>query len=184
MGKERTIAVALATWMVASTAQAADTTVLGCNEGNPGEVGVRELVADVGDTVRVAVTLHTLGAVDAFALDVTFPTDQLAYVAIERGELTSGFSWLEGTYRATDGAVRISGFDLTPIPASTSGRLAWISFEVVAPGSGEFASSNYVDDIRESLGYVACESVHAPTSFREATWGRLKAAYREISTDR
>ena len=161
----------------ASHSLGADTIVLGCNEGNPGEVGVRELVADVGDTVRVAVTLHTLGAVDAFSLDIAFPTNELAYVRTERGELTADFGSLEGTFRAADGAVQVSGFNLYPIPAGALGRLAWISFEVVAAGSGAFTSSNYLDDIRAPLGYVACESAHPPTSVSVASWGRVKSLY-------
>jgi hypothetical protein len=177
MGRYRTLAAALCALFATSNANAADTTIFGCNEGKPGEIGVRELVADVGDTVRVAVTIHTTNPVDAFSLDVAFPTDLLAYVSIERGELTSGFSWLDGTYRAADGAVRVSGFDLDAIASGAYGRLAWISFEVLAPGDGEFSSSNYIDDIRSALGYVSCESAHTPTSVEESSWGRLKAAY-------
>jgi hypothetical protein len=177
MGRVRALAVACCLTFAAPGADAADTTILGCNEGNPGEIGVRELVADVGDTVRVAVTIHTTNPVDAFSLDVAFPTDLLAYVSIEGGELTSGFGWLVGTFHAEDGAVRISGFDIDPIASGAYGRLAWISFEVLAPGDGEFSSSNYIDDIRSALGYVSCESAHTPTSVEESSWGRLKAAY-------
>lgn len=158
-------------------ALAADVTVLGCNERNPGEVGIRELVADVGDTVAVAVTVHTTAKIDAFALDVSFPNGLLSYVRTDPGDLTAGFSPpIFGRFVDAQGTVRLGGWDPTGIPAGSIGSLAVIHFEVLAAGVDSFSTGAYVDDLE---GYVACESAHSPTKILQEAWGRVKALYGE-----
>jgi hypothetical protein len=156
-------------------ARAADVTVLGCNEMLPGEIGVRELVGDVGDTVGVAVTVHTTGDVDAFGLDIAFPTNLLSYVRTDLGELVAAWPIASGTLKPAQGLVRIGGLNGTPIPAGVSGRLAVMFFVVETAGAGSFATVGLVDDL---AGYTPCESVHTPTKIERKTWGAVKDLYK------
>jgi hypothetical protein len=157
-------------------ARAADVTVLGCNEGNAGVIGVRELLGDVGDTVGVAVTVHTVAAVAEFGLDLAFPTQLLTYVRTDPGSLTAGRGWpIRGTFRPAEGVVRIGGLDPSAIPAGTTGSLAVVQFEVTAPGMDTFATRAFLGDL---TGYDACNSSSTPTHINFETWSGVKALYR------
>ncbi|MGQ0722477.1 MAG: cohesin domain-containing protein [Candidatus Eiseniibacteriota bacterium] len=162
--------------LLALTAPAlgADASVLGCNERLAGEVGIRELLGDVGDTVGVAVTVHTTGPVDAFALDVSFPESVLSFDGVATGNLTAGWT-LSAAHLPALHVVRVGGFSASPIPSGAIGRLAVLRFRVDAAGVDSFATGSYLDDL---AGYTACESVHAPTAVAAATWGRVKGLYR------
>lgn len=155
--------------------RAADVTVLGCNWLLPGEIGIRELVGDVGDTVGVAVTVNTTGGIDAFGLDIAFPTNLLGYVRTDRGDLTTGWGTASGTLKPAQGVVRIGGFNNTPIPSGVTGRLAVMFFVVEAAGSGAFLTVSHVDDLAD---YTPCEAVHTPTKIERRTWGAVKDLYR------
>ena len=151
-----------------------DTSVLGCNERNAGEVGIRELLGDVGDTVSVAVTVHTTAPLDAFALDVAFPETLLSFVRVDPGNLTGAWT-LSGAYVSTLHAVRIGGFSAAAIPSGTTGRLAVIQFRVAAAGADSFATGNYLDDL---AGYAPCEAANGSTAVSATAWGRVKTLYR------
>jgi hypothetical protein len=162
--------------VTAAPVRAADVTILGCNERLAGEIGVREVLADVGDTVEVAVTVNTVGNVAVFGLDIAFPTNLLSFVRADPGELTSGWTLLRGDLAPSQSVVKIGGYkDGTPIPAGTTGRLAVMVFEVIAAGSGSFSTVALVDDLS---GYTPCESVHTPTKVHRRTWGAVKELYR------
>lgn len=171
----RILAIGVAACSLLGHARAADLTVMGCNERNAGEIGVRELVGDIGDTVGVAVTVNTVTDVDAFGVDLTFPTNLLTHVRTDPGNLVATWATFSGTFVPARGVVRIGGFDVTPIPAGTVGRLAVVHFEIMTAGADSFSTGNAIDDL---LGYVSCESVHVPTAARADSWGRVKALYR------
>ncbi|NNE44598.1 MAG: hypothetical protein HKN12_10340, partial [Gemmatimonadetes bacterium] len=136
----------------------------------------RELVGDVGDTVAVPVTLHTMNDVDAFGLDLGFPTVLLSYVRLDPGILTPGPCWnIGGNYLSALNAVRLGGSCLTPLPSGSVGTVAIVHFEIIAAGSGDFSSGGYVDDI---AGYTPCESVHSTTDIDQDSWGRVKSLYQ------
>jgi hypothetical protein len=159
----------------ARTSSRAETLISGCNERNIGEIGIRELAANVGDTVCVAVTVHSSNEIDSFSLDVAFPTDLLRYVDTAPGDLTEDFFLFSGSYLPGQGQVRVSGAHIAPIASGTTGLLARIRFEVAAPGTGVFETGDYLDDIS---GYVACEDVHPPTALNGSSWGTLKSRFR------
>jgi hypothetical protein len=170
------LAVAVPLLSLAATVPslAADASVLGCNERLAGEVGIRELAGDVGDTVGVAVTVRTTGSVDAFALDVFFPEHLLSFDGVDPGSLTAGWT-LSGAHLPALHVVRLGGFSASPIPSGAVGRLAVLRFRVDAAGVDSFATGSYLDDL---AGYVACESAHAPTAVQTTAWGRVKSLYR------
>jgi len=151
-----------------------DASVLGCNERLAGEVGIRELLGDIGDTVGVAVTVHTTGAVDAFAMEVAFPENLLTFVRVDPGNLTAAWT-LSGVHDPVLHVVRLGGFSPAPLAPGATGRLAVIHFRVDGAGADSFATGNYLDDLG---GYTACESVHGSTAVSVAPWGRVKALYR------
>lgn len=160
---------------LAAPVRAADVTILGCTEMLPGRIGVGELVADIGETVGVAVTVHTTGDLDAFGLDVSFPTHLLRHLRTDLGELVAGWPVAAGALEPAQGVVRIEGLNGTPIPAGVTGRLAVMFFVVEAAGSGSFATVGLVDDL---AGYTPCDSGHTPTHIRRETWGKVKELYR------
>jgi len=155
--------------------RAADVTILGCNERLAGAIGVRELLADVGDTVQVAVTVHTAGDLDAYGLEVSFPTGLLSYVRTDPGELTAGWSVSQGTLKPALGVVQVDGWNRTPIPGGVSGRLAVLVFAVDAAGSGRFTTGGLVGDL---VGYSPCETIDTTTKIERRTWGAVKELYR------
>jgi hypothetical protein len=175
MGVGTRAAVGLAAlFACTSPARGTDASVLGCNERLAGEVGIRELLGDVGDTVGVAVTVRTTAPVDAFGLDVAFPENLLSFDGVVPGNLTAGWT-LSAAHLPALHVVRLGGFSASPIPSGAVGRLAVLRFRVDAAGVDSFATGSYLDDL---AGYVACESLHAPTAVPATTWGRVKSLYR------
>lgn len=158
------------------SARAADLIVRGCDRILPGEVGMGQLVADIGDTVGVAVTVDTVNDVQAFGLEIAFPAKLLRYVRTDPGELTGGWTATigPGPPVAARSLVRVGGFGGTPIPVGTAGRLATLFFVVTGAGTDSFTTVALVDDL---AGYTACGSVHTPTHVQRETWGRVKALY-------
>jgi len=175
MGGGRLAAIAAAALLGAGAAGAADLVIDGCNEMLAGEIGIRELTGDVGDTVSVNVTMHTTGPVDAMFLEVEVPPGVVDYVGTAPGELTQSFTF-GGHWFAGASMVRIVAIDPTPIPAGTAGRIAEITFVVTAADSGSaFALGSFLDDV---AGYVSCFDIHGPTAVEAMSWGRLRAGYR------
>jgi hypothetical protein len=162
--------------LAANPAPSADVVIEGCNEGALGEIGIRELVGAVGDTVGVAVTVHASNEIDSFSLDIDFPSDLVRFLDAEPGELTSHFLFFGGSYVTQQDQVRLGGADVdSPIPLGSFGRLGIVRFEVIAPGAGAFATLDYLDDLAP---YSSCEQAHGTTPVRVATWGHVKIRYR------
>jgi hypothetical protein len=161
--------------LAAPSTSALDVVIEGCNEGAAGEIGIRELLGSVGDTVGVAVTIHTVNEIDAFSLDIAIPPGLLRFDRAEPGPLTSHFSGFGGMYLPAQGQVRLSGFGVAPIPSGATGRIGIVWFEVLAPGSGAFSTGDYLDDV---AGYTPCEQLHGTSPVRSRDFGRVKAAYR------
>ncbi len=160
------------------TARGQVTIVEGCNELLSGEIGVRELQGAVGDSVDVAVTVHTLGSIDAFGLNLSFPPELLSYVNLSPGDLTAGFTNLSA--QESGGVVTLGGFTLgAPIPTGAAGRIAYLRFVVIGTGSGSFATSSYVDDLQ---AYHSCESAHGTSPVAAESWGTIKARFQEPFT--
>jgi len=154
----------------------ADLVVQGCNQLQPGEVGVREAIGDIGDTVSVAVTVNASHAIGAFVLDVDLPAPGLlTYVRTDRGNLTASWAVLGGHYFSASNQVRIGGFDATGIAAGSAGRLAYMVFVVAAAGTGAFGTSDLLDDLST---YVSCEDVHGTSHLTSTEWGSIKSLYR------
>jgi len=169
--------LAAATFLAAASAEAADVTVLGCNEMRPGEIGVRDFVADIGDAVEVAVTVSTTGPVGAFSLDIAYPTSLLSFVGWAPGDLL-GVSWSFDAFQASPGIVRMEGLEPTgtgAVPAGSAGRLVMLRFEAIGAGAGTFATVSHLEDL---AGYSPCESGQSPTKVLRRTWGAVKELYR------
>jgi hypothetical protein len=160
---------------VTAGAYAEDVSIQGCNELLEGEVGVREAAGDVGDTLRVNVTVHAASAIDAFVLAVDVPPGLLTYVGTERGDLTASFQLFGGNWFPGLSQVRIVAGHTAPIPAGATGRLAVVVFEVSAPGQGAFGTSGLQDDLES---HVSCEDVHGTSAVDRVAWGRAKGLYR------
>jgi hypothetical protein len=161
--------------LAAGPSAAADVVIEGCNELLPDEVGVREAIGDVGDTVSVAVTVHATSPVDAFQVELEVPPGLLSYVRTDPGDLTTSFDLLGGNWFPVTSRVRIVGVDVTGFPAGSIGRLAVVVFQVAAPGTGVFGTTNLADDL---AGYVSCEDAHDPSHVLSTEWGSIKSLYR------
>jgi len=153
---------------------AADLVIEGCNERLPHEVGVREAVGDIADTVRVAVTVNADTPIAAFRLNLDVPPGVLSYVRTERGDLTSAWFALSGHWFADSSQVRILAIDDPGMAAGSVGRLAVVVFVVTAAGTGAFGTSGFQDDLAE---YISCEDVHDTSHITQSEWGGIKALY-------
>jgi hypothetical protein len=155
-----------------------DVVVEGCNQMGPREVGVRELSAEIGATVEVAITVNTATAaepIDAFQLWLDVPPGLLSYVRTDPGDLTAGFDLVDGHWFDSN-RVKIVGIAGTsPVPLGVTGHLAVVVFEVVGAGSGAFGTSGLDDDLG---AFVSCEDVHGTSRVLETEWGRIKALFR------
>jgi len=171
------LAFALIPVLGPASVRAQDLVVSGCDERQPGEVGVGSLQASIGQTVAVPVSLHAVTNIEAFLLQVDFPPGVLSYVRTDPGNLIGTGDWLNGNLFPADHYVRIAGITASgsPIPAGASGTLATVVFQVTAAGVGEFGTSNLADQL---LGYVSCEDAHGTSAVAPSPWGRVKAAYR------
>ena len=161
--------------LAASPAPAADLVIEGCNELQAGEVGVRAAVANVGDTVEVAITVNATRSIQSFQLELDVPPGLLAYVRTDAGDLTASFLLLDGRSSSSPDRIRIVGVDETGIPAGSVGGLAVVVFQVIAPGTGAFGTSGLQDDLQ---GYYSCEDLHDTIRIPAAEWGQIKALYR------
>ncbi len=166
------LTAALTLAAAASTARAADVFIPGCVVSTPGQLGLEEISADVGDTVTVALTVHTDAGISVFGARINFPLHLLQYESTAAGDLTAAFEFFGG--QATGPNLRIGGWSWTAyVPAGAIGSLALVSFVVVAAGTGEFALTDFTDDI-ESYGTDCAGTV----SVDPTAWGRVKARYR------
>lgn len=173
------VGMLLAALLVPVSALAADLVVEGCNEQLEGEVGVREVVADVGQFVEVPITVHVKGGdtLDAILFSLDVPPGVLTYVRTDRGALTTDPDWLlNGNWFPQTNQVRIVGFNaVTPIPANTIGPVAVVVFQVTAGGVAAFGTSGLSDGL---LDYVSCEDAHGTSRIEPTEWGRVKSLYR------
>lgn len=152
------------------------TTILGCSERLAAEIGVREFVGNVGDTLRVGITIHTSNSVDAFGFQLDYPESLVSYVGLENGNLTVGFTQLSAADSGDH--LTIAGFSLNPdIPAGQVGTLAFVKFRADSAGQDQFRTQAYVDDI---AGYIPCEAIHTPSPVAPTTWGRIKSLYSPL----
>jgi hypothetical protein len=153
-----------------------DLIVAGCNVLTPGQVGIRELVGDIGDTVGVPVTVHTDSPLESFTLYVDFPTTLLRYAGVGVGNLTPSW-WIDGTYLEPRQQARVVGITpAAPVPDGAVGQLAILRFVVLGGGTGVFRvpESDYGDDL---AGYTSCDSSWT-SPLEPAGWGRIKSAFR------
>ncbi|MCA9753603.1 MAG: hypothetical protein KC591_15520, partial [Gemmatimonadetes bacterium] len=168
------LAGTLAAALAPTFAAAADLTLQGCNELLAGEVGIRELIGNVDDVITVPVTVHTLGPIDAFRLEVEVPPGLVEYVSTSPGNLTQSFTF-GGNWFDAQSKVRIVGSNVNPIPGGSVGRLAEITFRVLASGDDVFTLSGFLDDLTT---YQSCYAAHGPSPVDVLGWGRIKSTYR------
>jgi hypothetical protein len=174
LGRRAGVAVLVTAWAAVAAAQ--DLVIEGCDERLAGEIGVGELVGNVGQTVNVPVSIHSTTDVDAFLLSVDVPVGVVSYVRTDPGNLTGNFDFIDGNFFSTTSRVRVIGVEVeNAIPAGTTGVLAYLVFEIVAPGAWAFGTSGFGDDI---AGYVSCEDVHGTSAVEPTRWGRVKSLYR------
>lgn len=159
-----------------------DTLICGCT--GPLEAGMVEcvsLAADVGETVTLPVSIHTISEISAMGLDITFPMAVLQYDSTTVGDLTVDYDFFGGNEHPAGGLVRVGGFEVgnDNIPPGSIGQLANIHFTVIAPGCGSFCIVALFDDI---ASYDPCTaataSTPAPEGVETSTWGHVKSFYR------
>lgn len=93
--------------------------------------------------------------IDAFGLTFAYCYPKLSLIGVERGTLTQGYSFFEGTEN-THGFINIGGFNSTAIPANSHGTIARVILSVASCTEGEtcaFEIQNLLDDL---TGMNAC----------------------------
>ena len=161
-----------------SNPRAEDTMVPGSDVYGPGTLGIDTLVGDVGQTVTVTVPIITNSRIDAFTIDLMYPTELVTLEDVSPGDLVQdfyGFLW-----SGFPGGVRFGGYGGNAYVASgESGTLAVLTFHVDAPGCRSFCFLNLLDNLD---AYSACAMCSAEPPDPEPTtpmsWGMLKSSYR------
>jgi hypothetical protein len=131
-----------------------DAAVCGCPGAASGEVGVRSLQANVGESVAIPVWIGTTGPIAALGLDVEFPADMLQFDTAIRGNLTEDFQIFGANEHPNGGLVRLGAF-AGEIPAGVTGELAVLQFTVVGAGCETICVAELFDDLES---YDACSS--------------------------
>jgi hypothetical protein len=156
-----------------------DTLVCNCFDGDPGEVGCDALLADVGQSVAVAVSVATTSEIDAFSVDLEFPSELVRYDSSSAGDLTQDFDFFDTSLSPQTSTVRMGGFEVgdDAIVSGMIGGLAILHFTVLAPGCDAFCLVNLRDDLEL---YSVCQRAMTATSGTDsrASWGRVKLLYR------
>jgi len=159
-----------------------DTLICGCTDPLlPGEVACVSVAANVGESIAIPITIHTIGEISAMGVDMTFPMELLQYDSTTAGSLTVGFDFLGGSEHPNGGLVRLGGFEIgnDNIPPDSVGELGYHYFTVIAPGCGSLCIVALFDDI---ASYDPCTAngigTPAPEGVETRSWGSVKAIYR------
>ena len=96
----------------------------------PPDIEVEDVMGMDGDTITVNIFVEDNPTpIDAFGFKFHYCSDKLTYVEIEKGDLTSQFSFFEAN-EISPGTINIGGFDPNAIPAHSSGTLAKVKLVV------------------------------------------------------
>ncbi|MGP8330225.1 MAG: cohesin domain-containing protein [Methanosarcinaceae archaeon] len=101
---------------------------------------------------QIMVDIHLKGnpaPIDAFGMNFNFCADKLSFVAVQPGDLTAAFSFLNAI-EFEPGSLTLGGFDSTAIPINSAGVLAQVVFQVNQCDTGEtclLEIQELVDDI-------------------------------------
>ncbi|MBZ0270129.1 cohesin domain-containing protein [bacterium] len=159
-----------------------DTLICGCTDPlQQGEVACTTIAANVGESITIPISVHTLAEISAMGVDMTFPMELLQYDSTSAGDLTADFDFFGGSLHPNGGLVRLGGFEIGEdnIPPDTIGTLGYFHFTVIAPGCGSFCIVSLFDDI---ASYDPCTAggggTPVPDGVETRSWGSVKAIYR------
>lgn len=118
--------------------------------------------------IKIGLMIDNPAHLSAFGLDITYPTDKLRYLGIERAAVTADWTQLEAA-QFDDGVVRVGGFNLEASAAASAGELFRLIFEMKsdAVSFNEIAVTGLVDDLQDAVVTVpASEPITSlPTAF-------------------
>jgi MYXO-CTERM domain-containing protein len=107
-----------------------------------------------GQQVAIPVTIDDASGLLTYRLAVNFPTGRLAFVRAENGALTQG--WLAPVVNVQDGRVTFSSSGAEP--ATGSGRLVTLHFEVIGTSGGTTLSFGSATRLNDGTVPVATQS--------------------------
>lgn len=113
------------------------------------------------DTVSVDIMMGgNIDPVTSFGLQLTYNPQQLHYLGVLKGDLTTGWLNVDGSENTT-GIITIGGYNTTPIPSTVTGSIARVIFSVScmdcsACDESRFVVSKLVDDV---AGMNICNGV-------------------------
>jgi C1A family cysteine protease len=97
-------------------------------------------------------------AIDAFGFKLSFCTQKLTLVSVEKGTLINNFSFFQAN-QESPGVIRIGGFHTAAVPAQSSGNFIKIKFQVQACQVGETCNLTVHDLVDDLAGLNACNGI-------------------------
>jgi hypothetical protein len=118
--------------------------------------------------IKIGLRVDNPAALSAFGLDITYPTDKLRYVGMERAAVTADWTQLDAR-ELEDGRIRVGGFHVQPIASASSGELFRLIFELKSDAVtlNQLAMSGMVDDLQDAVVTTASGEVitSLPTAY-------------------
>ena len=127
---------------------------------------VHQIALERGQEIAVPIILESSSDVTAFGFDLTFPSDVLEYVGLERTDITTGYSQLDANVLINEepafdqtapnvlhyAALRVGGFKLTSTAQPVSGVLVTLIFRVTGEVEEEtpIGIAAVFDDLRNA----------------------------------
>ena len=125
----------------------------------PPYIATFEAYGVTGDSVVIDIFIEDNPTpIDAFGFRFNFCSDKLLLGTIEKGDLSSHFSFFQGS-ETTPGSVLVGGFDPTVIPAHSSGTIARISLLVDQCEEGDSCALVISDLTDDLVDLNICEGI-------------------------
>lgn len=96
--------------------------------------------------------------IDAFGCKISFCTQKLTLITVEKGTLINNFSFFQAN-QESPGVIRIGGFHTTAVPAQSTGNFIKIKFQVQACQVGETCNLTVHDLVDDLSGLNACNGI-------------------------
>jgi hypothetical protein len=100
---------------------------------------------------RIIVSGKELASVDAFGFDLTYPSEQMKFVRVERGELTANWTQISAV-ELSAGRLRVGGYDASEEARISEGDFVILIFQ--SAGAAISGQHVVVDDVHDDFEYA------------------------------
>ena len=122
----------------------------------PPYVKVEDVMGATGQQVHVPIVIKgNTNPIDAFGLTFNYCADKLSLVGVDKGDLTSGWSFFSHS-ESSPGVVTIGGFNTGAIPVNSEGQLAIVHLNVDNCVTGQTCALTLTDLADDIVGMNIC----------------------------